>query len=185
MFLSEDFFRHDAASVARGLIGVELLVHGVGGRIVETEAYDAGDPASHSFGGVTPRNAAMFGPVGRAYVYRSYGLHWCLNMVCSADRTGSAVLIRAIEPLVGFDVMQARRGGVSERLLCRGPGRLAQALGVDATLNGAALDQPPFALKAPEIAPPIVEGPRIGISKAAATPWRFCLAGSRYLSRPA
>jgi DNA-3-methyladenine glycosylase len=185
MPLTDDFFFGDAVSVARGLIGVELLVDGVGGRIVETEAYDAGDPASHSFAGVTPRNAAMFGPVGHAYVYRSYGLHWCLNIVCAKDRPGSAVLIRAIEPLVGRDVMQARRGGVAERLLCSGPGRLAQALGVDAGLNGAALDQAPFALTAPTIAPPIVAGPRVGISKAAATPWRFCLAGSGYLSRRA
>jgi DNA-3-methyladenine glycosylase len=183
--LSEDFFRQEAAAVAQGLIGVTLLVDGVGGRIVETEAYDAADPASHSFAGITPRNAAMFGPVGRAYVYRSYGLHWCLNMVCAAERPGSAVLIRAIEPLAGLAVMHARRGGVAERLLCSGPGRLAQALGVDAALNGAALDQPPFAMTAPEAAPPIVAGPRIGISKAAATPWRFCLAGSGYLSKRA
>lgn len=186
MSLTEDFFARDAVSVARSLIGVRLLVDGVGGRIVETEAYDAGDPASHSFAGPTPRNAAMFGPVGRAYVYRSYGLHWCLNMVCAADRPGSAVLIRAIEPEVGHAAMRTRRGGgIVDRLLCSGPGRLAQALGVDAALNGAALDQPPFALSAPDTAPAVVAGPRIGITKGAATPWRFCLAGSRYLSRPA
>lgn len=185
MSLTADFFLPSAAEVARRLIGAELLVDGVGGRIVETEAYDAEDPASHSFAGPTPRNAAMFGPVGRAYVYRSYGLHWCLNLVCAADRPGSAVLIRAIEPLIGLDVMRSRRGGVTDRLLCSGPGRLAQALGVDAALNGAPLDQPPFDLTAPEVAPQVVAGPRIGISKAAATPWRFCLAESRYLSRRA
>lgn len=185
MSLASDFFARDAVSVARGLIGAELRVDGVGGRIVETEAYDAGDPASHSFGGMTPRNAAMFGPVGRAYVYRIYGLHWCLNFVCAAEQPGSAVLIRAIEPLFGRDVMQARRGAVAERLLCSGPGRLAQALGIDTALNGAPLDQPPFVLTAPAAPSRIVEGARIGIRKAAATPWRFCLANSRYLSKPA
>jgi DNA-3-methyladenine glycosylase len=182
--LAAGFFARDAVSVARGLIGAELQVGGAGGRIVETEAYDAGDPASHSFAGMTPRNAVMFGPVGRAYVYRIYGLHWCLNFVCAAEQPGSAVLIRAIEPLYGRDVMQARRGDVADRLLCSGPGRLAQALGIDAELNGAPLDGPPFAIALPATAPGIVEGVRIGISKGATTPWRFCLAGSRYLSKP-
>ncbi|TPG54093.1 DNA-3-methyladenine glycosylase [Sphingomonas glacialis] len=184
MTISRDFFAQDAVSVARGLIGAELCIDGVGGRIVETEAYDAGDPASHSFGGATKRNAAMFGPVGHAYVYRIYGLHWCLNFVCAQDQPGSAVLIRAVEPLSGIDVMRARRGAIADRLLCSGPGRLAQALGVDAALDGAPLDQSPFALTAPDTPSRIVAGPRIGITKAAATPWRFCLAGSRYLSKP-
>lgn len=171
--------------MARALIGVRLLVAGVGGTIVETEAYDAHDPASHSFAGRTPRNAPMFGPVGRAYVYRSYGLHWCLNFVCSAGAPGGAVLIRALEPAVGLDAMRARRGAIADRLLCSGPGRLAQALGVNAGLNGAVLEAAPFELSRPETAPAILAGARIGISKAATTPWRFCLAGSRYLSRPA
>lgn len=184
--LSADFFAPDAVTVARALIGVDLFVGGIGGRIVETEAYDAGDPASHSFRGKTARNAAMFGPIGHAYVYRSYGLHWCLNLVCAADRPGSAVLIRAIAPSVGIDVMRARRGDVAERHLCSGPGRLAQALGIDATVNGAALDRPPFDLAAQSWrdSATVVAVPRIGISKATERPWRFCLAGSRHLSRP-
>lgn len=183
--LLRSFFAGDVVSVARGLIGATLLVDGVGGRIVETEAYDAQDPASHSFAGMTPRNAAMFDRVGHAYVYRSYGLHWCFNIVCSAERPGSAVLIRALEPVAGRDVMAARRGAVSERALCGGPGRLAQALAIDARLNGAPLDQPPFDLLARDAEVAIVAGPRVGITKAATTPWRFCLAGSRYLSKPA
>lgn len=184
MTIARDFFAQDAVRVARGLIGAELRVGGVGGRIVETEAYDAADPASHSFGGVTKRNAGMFGPVGHAYVYRIYGLHWCLNFVCAIEQPGSAVLIRAIEPLYELEVMRARRGGIADRLLCSGPGRLAQALGIDGAIDGSPLDQPPFALSEPAGPSPIVAGPRIGITKAATTPWRFCLAGSRYLSKP-
>lgn len=183
--LRAEFFTGDAVSVARDLIGATLLVDGVGGRIVETEAYDAQDPASHSFSGKTSRNAAMFDRVGHAYVYRSYGIHWCFNIVCSRQSPGSAVLIRALEPLAGIDVMMSRRGAVAERALCGGPGRLAQALGIDARLNGAPLDRPPFELHASDGAETVVAGPRIGISKAAETPWRFCLAGSRYLSKPA
>lgn len=183
--LPDGFFAHDAASVARALIGVTLLVDGVGGRIVETEAYDAQDAASHSFAGPTPRNAVMFGPVGHAYVYRSYGLHWCLNFVCSDGQPGAAVLLRALEPRVGLERMRARRGGLADRLLCSGPGRLAAALGIDAAVNGASLDRPPFALQPRDHEPHIVAGGRIGISKAAGTPWRFCLAGSPYLSKAA
>jgi len=173
--------------VARALIGVTLLVDGVGGRIVETEAYDRDDPASHSFSGPTLRNAAMFGPPGRAYVYRSYGIHWCLNFVCREAGHGAGVLIRALEPTVGLAQMRRRRGLDEVRLLCAGPGRVAQALAVDAGFNGKALDAPPFVLiAAPGDHPPVrVEaGPRIGISKAAEVPWRFGEQGSRFLSKP-
>lgn len=182
--LPRDFFEGDADAVARALLGVTLLVDGVGGRIVETEAYDVSDPSSHSFRGATPRNAPMFGPPGRAYVYRIYGLHWCLNMVCGRA-PGSAVLIRAIEPQLGHSAMRQRRGDVADRLWCSGPGRLAQALGVEGALNGADLYRPPFALTPRDRAPDIVAGPRIGISKAAERPRRFCIRASPYLSKPA
>lgn len=183
-------FTAPAHEVARRLIGVTLLVDGVGGRIVETEAYDQADPASHTFGGPTARNAAMFGPPGCAYVYRSYGLHWCINTVCREAGHGAGVLLRALEPTHGIDAMRARRGLQDVRLLCAGPGRLAQALGIDAGFNGRPLDLPPFALLEPDptaaVASPTIEvvtGPRIGISKAVEVPWRFGLRGSRYLSR--
>lgn len=183
--IDRSFFARDAVTVARALIGVTLLIEGVGGPIVETEAYDATDPASHSFRGPTPRNAAMFGPPGCSYVYRSYGIHWCFNIVCDADSAGSAVLVRAIEPREAIATMAARRGGISDlRRLCAGPGRLCQALGIDATLNGALLDAPPFALTDHVVAPKIIAGARIGIRVGVDTPWRFCLAGSPYLSRP-
>ncbi len=175
------FFARPAAEVARDLIGATLLVAGVGGPIVETEAYDHLDPASHSFRGPTKRNGAMFGPVGRAYVYRSYGIHWCLNLVCGTE-PGSAVLIRALEPVQGIETMQARRGVAALRLLCSGPGRLCQALEVTAALDGHALDMPPFALLEGS-AGAVGTGPRIGISKGVATPWRFTRSGSPYLSR--
>lgn len=187
-----DFAAH-AHEVARWLIGVTLLVDGVGGRIVETEAYDQTDPASHTFGGPTPRNAAMFGPPGHAYVYRSYGLHWCLNTVCREAGHGAGVLLRALEPTHGIDTMRERRGLQEVRLLCAGPGRLAQALGIDAGINGLSLHMPPFVLlKADPLATmedadplpgQILAGRRIGISKAVDVPWRFGLKGSRYLSR--
>lgn len=180
-------FHAPAHALALRLIGVTLLVNGVGGRIVETEAYDGADPASHSFRGRTPRNAAMFGPPGRAYVYRSYGVHWCLNLVCGQDGEGEAVLIRALQPTHGLAAMRARRGLEDERLLCAGPGRLAQALAIDRSFDHLPLDAPPFALLAPQEgspAPALVVGPRIGISKAAEVPWRFGEAGSRFLSRP-
>lgn len=184
-------FSAPAHEVARRLIGVTLLVDGVGGIIVETEAYDQADPASHTFGGPTARNAAMFGPPGCAYVYRSYGLHWCINTVCREAGHGAGVLLRALEPTHGIDTMQTRRGLQDVRLLCAGPGRLAQALGIDAGFNGLPLELPPFALLEPDAAAArgvpstmdVVAGPRIGISKAVDVPWRFGLRGSRHLSR--
>ncbi|MBX3619765.1 MAG: DNA-3-methyladenine glycosylase [Rhizobacter sp.] len=174
----------DSARVAHDLIGAELYVDGVGGRIVETEAYDREDPASHSHSGPTPRNEVMFGPPGHVYVYRSYGLHWCMNIVCREAGHGAAVLIRAIEPLRGLERMQARRGLADVRLLCAGPGRVGQALGVTREHNGLPLDRPPFELVPASGAVTVTVGPRIGISKAVEVPWRFGLAGSRFLSRP-
>ena len=176
-------FAAASEEVARNLIGATVLVDGVGGRIVETEAYDREDPASHSFTGPTPRNAVMFGPPGLAYVYLSYGIHWCLNFVCREKDHGAAVLIRAIEPLYGIEVMRRRRGMDELRLLCSGPGRLGQALGVTHDMNGMRLDRKPFRLVPPKVAPEIVTGPRIGISKATDVPWRFGLAGSAFLSK--
>lgn len=183
--LDRTAFAADAPTVARALIGTTLLVDGVGGVVVETEAYDREDPASHAFAGPTVRNAAMFGPTGHAYVYRSYGLHWCLNLVCDAARPGSAVLIRAITPAEGIEAMRARRGLEAPRLLCAGPGRLAQALGVTGAMTGLPLDAPPFRLlPRSEADPPIAVGPRIGLTRGVETPWRFGLAGSAFLSRP-
>lgn len=182
--LPPGFFDDDALSVARALIGAEIYVDGVGGRIVETEAYRADDAASHSFRGMTPRNRAMFGPVGRAYVYRSYGIHWCLNIVCDSRVPGSAVLLRALEPLAGFSEMARRRGADTPRLLCSGPGRLTQALGIDARHDGRPIDEPPFAFVPAAEAFGVRAGTRIGITKAVDEPWRFCLEGSPFLSRP-
>lgn len=177
-------FSADSAEVAQQLIGTVLLVNGVGGRIVETEAYDAADPASHTFAGETPRNAAMFGAPGHTYIYRSYGMHWCLNFVCREPGHGAGVLLRAIEPLHGIAQMQARRGLDDPRLLCAGPGRLCQALALSIAHNRLPLDAPPFQLLAADGARTVLTGPRIGISKAVETPWRFGLAGSRFVSRP-
>jgi DNA-3-methyladenine glycosylase len=163
---------------------VTLLVDSVGGRIVEVEAYDHEDPASHGFRGRTERNASMFGPPGHAYVYRSYGIHWCLNLVCEDEGVANAVLVRALEPTHGLDVMHERRGLDDPRLLCSGPGRLCQALGVTREHDGLALDRPPFELLLAEGAVEVVRGPRIGITRAAELPWRYAEAGSRFLSRP-
>jgi DNA-3-methyladenine glycosylase len=182
--LGPNDFLGDAVVVAQAIIGATLLVDGVGGRIVETEAYDREDPASHTYPGPTTRNQVMFGPPGRAYVYRSYGIHWCLNFVCREEGHGAGVLIRAIEPTHGLDVMRERRGLQDERLLCAGPGRVGQALGLTHAFNGHRLDRQPFQVLAAKGSPPVVVGPRIGISKAMDVPWRFGWAGSRFLSKP-
>jgi DNA-3-methyladenine glycosylase len=182
--LRRDFFARTVHDVAPDLIGVELLVDGVGGLIVETEAYDQEDPAAHGYRGRTARNATMFGPPGHAYVYRSYGIHWCVNFVCEGESVASAVLIRALEPTRGLDVMRRRRGLDDERLLCAGPGRLCQALAITREHDGLALDAAPFALEPRREKPTVVRGPRIGISRATDQPWRYGLAGSRFLSRP-
>ena len=182
--LGSEFFARSVHDVAPDLIGVTLLVDGVGGRIVEVEAYDHEDPASHGFRGRTDRNASMFGPPGHAYVYRSYGIHWCLNLVCEEVGVANAVLLRALEPTRGLEQMRARRGLEDERLLCSGPGRLCQALSVTREHDGLALDRPPFELLAGDSPVDVVNGPRIGITRAAELPWRYAEAGSRFLSRP-
>jgi DNA-3-methyladenine glycosylase len=181
---TSDDFNAPSERVARRLIGAVVTVDGVGGMIVETEAYDPEEPASHSFSGPTPRNAVMFGPPAHAYVYRSYGIHWCLNFVCREEGHGAGVLIRAIEPLTGLDAMRQRRGLEPLKLLCSGPGRVAQALGITHGNNGMSLLKAPFAIEMPEDEYPVVTGPRIGITKAMDIPWRFGLAGSKFLSKP-
>lgn len=178
------FFDRSVHQVAPELIGATLLVNGVGGVIVEVEAYHHTDPAAHSYTGRTERNAVMFGPPGVAYVYRSYGIHWCLNFVCEAEGSASAVLIRAIEPTDGLALMRRRRGLTDERALGSGPGKLCQALGVSIRHNGLPLDRAPFELRARGTAPEITMGPRIGITKAVEQPWRYGLQGSRFLSKP-
>jgi DNA-3-methyladenine glycosylase len=170
--------------VAPDLIGATFLADGVGGRIVEVEAYHHTDPAAHSYNGPTERNAVMFGPPGFVYVYRSYGIHWCVNFVCELDGSASAVLIRAVEPLEGLAKMRRRRGLTDERLLCSGPGRLTEAMGITHAHNGLALDRPPFVLYARDEEPEISSGVRIGITKAADLPWRYGLKGSKFLSKP-
>jgi DNA-3-methyladenine glycosylase len=182
--LRRDFFARSVHEVAPELIGATLLVGGVGGVIVEVEAYDQEDPASHGFRGPTPRNQAMFGPPGHAYVYRSYGIHWCLNLVCDVEGRAEAVLVRALEPTHGIDTMRERRGLDDARALCSGPGKLCQAIAVTREHDGAALDAPPFELLVRPQAPELAVGPRIGITRAAELPWRYGLAGSRFLSRP-
>jgi DNA-3-methyladenine glycosylase len=182
--ISRDFFNRSVHDVAPDLIGATLLVSGVGGVIVEVEAYHHTDPAAHSYRGRTERNAVMFGPPGFTYVYRSYGLHWCVNFVCEPEGSASAVLIRALEPTQGLPTMRRRRGLSDERLLCSGPGRLCQALGITDKHSGLPLDQPPFALSERPAPIKIAIGPRIGITKAIDHPWRFGLAGSRFLSKP-
>src|SRR4051794_39681921 len=176
--------RRNVHEVAPELIGAELLVDGVGGTIVELEAYDHQDPAAHGYGNRrTERNASMFLPGGHAYVYRSYGIHWCLNFVCEDEGVASAVLIRALEPTQGLEAMRARRGVDEPRLLLSGPGRLCQALAITGEHDGLPLDRAPFELPARRDTRDIVVGPRVGITKAVDRPWRYGLAGSRYLSR--
>lgn len=182
--LTKSFFNRSVHEVAPDLIGVTLLVNGVGGRLVEVEAYHHTDPAAHSFRGPTDRNAVMFGPAGYAYVYRSYGIHWCLNFVCEPRGSASAVLVRALEPAAGLPAMRRRRGVSDERLLCSGPGRLCEALAITSRHYGLALDTPPFELLARQGDVEIVAGPRIGITKAAELPWRYGEKGSRFLSKP-
>jgi DNA-3-methyladenine glycosylase len=184
--LGQGFFARPVADVAPELVGCTLLVGGVGGTIVETERYQQDDPASHSFGGPRGRALVMFGPPGRLYVYRSYGMHWCLNLVCEPEGRGAAVLIRALAPTHGLDAMHARRGALPERLLCAGPGRLCAALGVDRALDGASAvgREGEVAVHGRTWRVPVIAGPRVGITRAAERPWRFGLAGSPFLSRP-
>jgi DNA-3-methyladenine glycosylase len=170
--------------VARDLIGVELLVNGAGGPIVEVEAYCPDDPASHGYGGRTARNGSMFGPPGHAYVYRSYGIHWCLNFVCEPEGVATGILIRALQPTLALDAMRERRGVDDPRLLCSGPGRLCQALGITKANDGMPLDRAPFELRAAPERVEIAVGPRIGLTKGVESPWRYGLAGSRFVSRP-
>ena len=179
------FFQRSVHAVAPELIGAELYVDGVGGTIVEVEAYDHEDPAAHGYGGRrTERNASMFLPGGHAYVYRSYGIHWCLNFVCEGEGSAAAVLIRALEPTQGLPAMHRRRPLVDARDLCSGPGKLCEALGVTHKHNGLRLDRAPFELRARRGAPEIVKGVRIGITKAAEKPWRYGLKDSPFLSKP-
>jgi len=182
--LRRSFFARDVHAVARDLVGATMLFKGVGGRIVEVEAYHHTEPAAHSYNGQTARNAVMFGPPGYAYVYRSYGIHWCVNFVCEEEGSASAVLIRAIEPTEGIAAMRRRRGLKDERLLCSGPGRVCEALGITSAHNGLALDKPPFSLSPRPDDVTIATGPRIGITKAVDLPWRYGLQGSRFLSKP-
>jgi DNA-3-methyladenine glycosylase len=181
--IGPDFFARSVHDVAPDLVGATLLVDGVGGTIVEVEAYHPDDPASHAFRGRTARNASMFGPPGHAYVYRSYGIHWCLNLVCEDEGTAAAVLLRALEPTHGLERMRERRRTDDARLLCAGPGRLCQALAVTGEHDGASLDQPPFELHARTRQVEVVAAPRVGITRAADLPWRYALAGSRFVSR--
>jgi DNA-3-methyladenine glycosylase len=182
--LPRSFFARSVHTVAPDLIGATLLFKGVGGVIVEVEAYHHTDPAAHSFGGRTERNAVMFGPPGYAYVYRSYGIHWCLNFVCEPEGVASAVLIRALAPTHGLAVMRRRRGVTDERLLCSGPGRLSEALGITDAQYGLPLDNPPFEILARADDVEVAVGPRIGLTKAIEHPWRYGLSGSRFVIKP-
>jgi DNA-3-methyladenine glycosylase len=185
--VNRQFFDRSVHEVARELIGCRLAIGPTAGIIVETEAYEASDPACHAYVGRTARNEVLFGPPGHAYVYLSYGIHSLLNFVTEPEGTASAVLIRALEPTEGIDLMRERRGQERIETLCSGPGKLAEALGIDLSLNGADLFQPPFELREPAgewATVDVVTGPRIGITKAAELPWRYCVSGSRFVSRP-
>jgi DNA-3-methyladenine glycosylase len=179
----EELLSGSVHDVARRLLGWTFLHDGVGGRIVEVEAYAADDPASHAFRGRTARNASMFGPPGTLYVYRSYGVHWCVNVACEPEGTGAAVLLRALEPTHGLEAMRRRRGEVDDRVLCAGPGRLTQALGITDAFDGLSAFAPPFALRPPSGAVAVDETPRIGIAKATELHWRYVVRGSSWLSR--
>jgi DNA-3-methyladenine glycosylase len=183
--LERDFFDRSVHNVARELVGCRLFFDGVGGTIVETESYERDDPACHAYVGLTDRTEVLFGPPGLAYVYLSYGIHSLLNFVCEPEGEAAAVLIRALEPTAGLESMRERRGERSDGELCSGPGKLTEALGIGLELNGVDLSRDPFLLLGPEgEAPAVVTGPRIGITKAVERPWRFCAAGSRFVSRP-
>ncbi len=184
--LGEAFFARSVHEVARDLVGCTLLHHGVGGTIVETESYERDDPACHAFVGLTPRTEVLFGPPGRAYVYLSYGIHSLLNAVAEPEGEAAAVLIRALEPTHGVEEMRRRRGARPDLELCSGPGKLTEALGINLGANRSDLGSDPFRITArPEgWEGEIVTGPRVGITKAVDLPWRFCLAGSPYVSRP-
>jgi DNA-3-methyladenine glycosylase len=181
--LTGEFFARSVHEVAPELIGATLLFDGAGGTIVEVEAYDQDDPASHSFHGRTARTASMFGPPGHAYVYRSYGVHWCLNLVCASDGRAEAALVRALEPTSGLGAMRERRGLEAARALCSGPGKICQALGISGVHDGVPLDEPPFELLARDAESPVSVGTRIGITRAVEQPWRYGLTGSPFLSR--
>ena len=182
--LDEAFFARPVAQVAPELLGCVIEVGDLAGEIVEVERYQQDDPASHSFRGPTPRAAVMFGPPGRLYVYRSYGVHWCANVVCEHEGHGAAVLLRAIAPTRGLDVMRERRGTADERKLCSGPGRLCEAFGIDGSMNASVLGREPVRVFAGPPVADVAVGPRIGISVATDQPWRFGIAGSPHLSRP-
>jgi DNA-3-methyladenine glycosylase len=182
--LKRSFFGRSVHEVAPDLIGATFLVGGVGGIIVEVEAYHHSEPAAHSYNGPTPRNLVMFGPAGFSYVYRSYGIHWCVNFVCEEEGSASAVLIRALQPTHGIPVMRRRRGLYDERALCSGPGKLCEALGITIKHSELPLDRPPIALHARIGKADLVSGVRIGITKAAELPWRYGLKGSKFLSKP-
>ncbi len=185
--LTADFYARPVLEVAKALVGCVVRHDGCAGAIVETEAYHESEPACHAHVGLTARTHILFGPPARAYVYRSYGIHALLNAVTEAEGVGAAVLIRALEPLEGLDAMRARRGLERREDLCSGPGKLTQALGIDLDLNGSDLVDGPITLEPPPADwPPIelIAGPRIGITKAAELPWRFCAAGFRSVSKP-
>jgi DNA-3-methyladenine glycosylase len=184
--LGAGFFARSVHTVARELIGCRLFHEGCGGTIVETESYERDDPACHAYAGLTRRTAVLFGPPGRAYVYLSYGIHSLLNAVAEPDGEAAAVLIRALQPSAGLEAMRARRGERPDAELCSGPGKLTEALGIGLDANGADLALDPFLLLPPEPGwnGRVLAGPRVGISKAVERPWRFSLAGSRFVSRP-
>jgi DNA-3-methyladenine glycosylase len=182
--LRRSFFARNVLEVAPDLIGATLLLDGVGGIIVEVEAYHHTEPAAHSHRGPTPRNMVMFGPPGFAYVYRSYGIHWCMNFVCEKNGSAAAVLIRALQPTHGIPAMRRRRELHDERLLCSGPGKLCEALGISIVHNALPLDAPPIAVYRRTGNVEVVTGERIGITKAADLPWRYGLKGSKFLSKP-